>query len=622
MGPGQAAGLESRSVIPSLFNWRSIGNQRLLLRFRVLKFAFLAVVVTLAFRGIEGRARVDGVPMAQSNTVGNGGYVGSKACANCHRQIYEEYSQTDMGRSMSIATSSRFEKIPKAAKVFDQRSNRYFEVFVQNGDFFQTEYEKAPDETDLFRDTHKMEWIIGSGANGFGAIIRRDDFLFEAPLSFYSKTGSWGLSPGYEFNDYGFARPILPDCIACHSGRPGAVPEGNGRFREPPFSELAIGCENCHGPGASHALERLQGVSMSEGNDSSIVNPAKLPSWLADNICMFCHQTGDVHVLKPGKTFQDFRPGKPLDDTLAIFMVPLSRDSVPQSDLLQHYLSMTLSKCYRGSGGRLSCITCHDPHIMPRQQQATGYYRQKCLACHTEKSCAVPLDVRQRRNPPDDCVGCHMPKRDVKVIAHAVLTNHRIIAETEESFPETSFHMTTPQLPDLVHLSAVPGLRNTPVAPRTLLQAYGQLMISHPEFRKRYTSLAKQMEPVDPDNVEVLEALAIAALDQKDSEGSAAAIGYFSRAVDQGSTSPAVFEELAELLTRAGRAQEATGVLQRGIKQMPYDAPMYRLLAECFMALKNPVEACSVLARAAGIFRQDSDTRSLLQQCDTANSRK
>ena len=219
----------------------------------------------------------------------------------------------------------------------------------------------------------------------FGGLLKQDDYLFQAPLSFYSKPQKWGLSPGYEFGNYGFNRPILPGCIFCHSGRPGAIPEGNGRFDSPPFSELAIGCENCHGPGLSHVVATQMGGESYQGHDPTIVNPAHLSSALADNICMSCHQTGDVRVLKPGKDFKDFRPGTPLDNTLSILMVPPRRESPPQSDLLEHYYSMTLSKCYRASGGKLGCITCHDPHVEPSREEAPGYFRNKCMACHSEK---------------------------------------------------------------------------------------------------------------------------------------------------------------------------------------------------------------------------------------------
>ena len=386
-----------------------------------------------------------GVVSAAQNSNANDGYVGSRTCAKCHPSVYESFSRTDMGRSMSEVNSSLLEKMPASASIFDSKLNRHFEIYTRDGNLYQSEYEALADGKEVFRDTHKVEWIIGSGANGSGAIVREDDYLFEAPLSFYAKIRDWALSPGFEFGDYGFNRPILPGCIVCHSGQPKPLMEGNGRFQNPPFMELAIGCENCHGPGQTHVAAAQMGSPL-----GSITNPAKLSPWLADNICMSCHQTGDARVLRAGKTYRDFLPGAELDDTLSIFLVPFGRESAPKDDLLEHYLSMRLSKCYLKSRGRLSCISCHNPHLQPSQQEAPAYFRQKCLACHTEKSCAVPLSLRQHKTPPDDCAGCHMPKRDVTVISHSVLTNHRIVAQAEEPFPEVAFHMTTAQLPDLV----------------------------------------------------------------------------------------------------------------------------------------------------------------------------
>ena len=98
-----------------------------------------------------------------------------------------------------------------------------------------------------------------------------------------------------------------------------------------------------------------------------------------------------------------------------------------------------------------------------------------------------------------------MPKRDVRVISHSVLTNHRIVAEADQPFPDSAFHMNTPQLPDLIHLSAIPG-RQDPPTELTLLQAYGQVMLSHPEYRQRYWELAKKLEATEPENIFVLEA--------------------------------------------------------------------------------------------------------------------
>jgi tetratricopeptide repeat protein len=571
-----------------------------------------ATLLVLTCLGFQNNSAT--IASADQSSIANTGYVGSKACSKCHPSIYESFLRTDMGRSMSQITPELLQRIPTSASIFDPKLNRHFDIFARDNNLYQSEYETAAEGKDVFRETRKLEWIIGSAANGSGAIVRQGEYLFEAPLSFYAKPHRWALSPGYEYGDYGFNRPILPACIACHSGQPKPILEGNGGFREPPFAELAIGCENCHGPGLSHVAAAHMGDPT-----GSIANPAKLSPWLADNICMSCHQTGDARVLQAGKTYRDFRPGTDLDDSLSIFLVPFGRESAPKDDLLEHYLSMRLSKCYLKSGGRLGCISCHDPHVQPSQQEAPAHFRQKCLACHTEKSCAVPLSLRQHKTPADDCTGCHMPKRDVTVISHSVLTNHRIVAEAEEPFPDVAFHMTTAQLTDLVHLSANPAKQDAP-PPLTLLQAYGQVMLAHPEYRARYWSVAEQLKATQPSNVYVLEALADEALQKRTLGGAALASQYFAEAIQRGATNSADFETLAELLEAANRQAEAVNVLRQGMQLDPNNAELYRHSSKLYFALNKMQEACEVAAKGRQKFPQDDAVRALMNRCANASA--
>ncbi len=609
MGQGEAGGMEASASVMKSANcaggkrWRAMPS----------RMAWMAAVLML-FAGFGFPAELpETIASADQNSAADAGYVGSKVCSQCHRSIYESFSRTDMGRSMSEITPTLLEKIPTSATIFDSRLNRHFEISAGDNNLYQSEYETKSDGKEVFRETRKLDWIIGSGANGSGAIVKQNDFLFEAPLSFYAKPQRWALSPGYEFGDYGFNRPVLPACISCHSGQPRPVLDGNGRFQEPPFVELAIGCENCHGPGLSHIAAAHMGDPT-----GSIANPNKFSPWLADNICMSCHQTGDARVLRAGKTYRDFRPGAELNDTLSIFLVPFSRQSAPKDDLLEHYLSMRLSQCYLKSGGRLGCISCHDPHVQPSPQEAPAFFRQKCSACHTEKSCAVPLSLRMHKTPPDDCAGCHMPKRDVTVISHSVLTNHRIVAEAEEPFPEVAFHMTTSQLPDLVQLSANPAKQDAP-EPLTLLQAYGQVMLAHPEYRARYWWVAEQLKVAQPDNVQVAEALADKAVQDKNAEGSEQAIRYLEDAILHGATNPADFEELAELLVAAKRQTEAVNVLRQGMQFAPYHAELYRLSATIDFALNKMQEACEVASKGRQRFPQDDAIRALMNRCAAAS---
>jgi hypothetical protein len=577
---------------------------------RFLMVTALSLILVVGAILAHAKAAKGAAP--QSRTLGSE-YAGSAACAQCHQEIYKQFSKTGMGRSVSLVTPALLKTIQASASVRDKNSNAYIEVDVRDGKLYQTQHEKGADGQEIYRDSHQLEWIIGAGANGFGGLLKQDDYLFQAPLSFYSKTQSWALSPGYEFGNYGFNRPILPACIFCHSGRPNAIPEGNGRFASPPFSELAIGCEDCHGPGLSHVVAMQMGGDNYQGHDPTIVNPAHLSTALADNICMSCHQTGDVRVLQPGKDFKDFRPGTPLDNTLSILMVPPKRESPPQSDLLEHYYSMTLSKCYRASGGKLGCITCHDPHVEPSRDEAPVYFRNKCMTCHSEKSCTLALDVRRHQQPSDDCAGCHMQKRDVQEISHSSITNHRILTRPGEPFPEAAFQQTTPTLPDLIHLNPVPGQKDT-VPPLVLLQAYGELADQHPEYLKRYFEVLDQLERTDPGNPLVLAATGTRDLQAGKYEE---AVTNLRRALETGPPKTILYTELADVLVKLDRSAEAAVVLRKAIALDPFNSALQKTLIVRLIELKEYASARTALESYVERFPEDSFMRQMLARAQS-----
>jgi len=78
----------------------------------------------------------------------------------------------------------------------------------------------------------------------------------------------------------------------------------------------------------------------------------------------------------------------------------------------------------------------------------------------------LPLEVRLRNTPPDDCSGCHMPKRDANEIQHSVaLTDHRIPALKGEPYPDSGFRETGANTPGLIHLNAIDfGSLNWPIS--------------------------------------------------------------------------------------------------------------------------------------------------------------
>ncbi len=515
------------------------------------------------------------------------GYTGSKTCYGCHAEIYSSYEKTDMGRSMRPASELDKATVPAEAVVAVPGTNRSLRVAAD-----RTGWRQSESEPNLFDDEHRLDYIVGSGSNGLTFLVRRGNCLFEAPLSYYSKPNKWDLSPGYEFADYGFSRQAPEGCILCHSGRAQPVLDHPGAYRDPPFQELAIGCENCHGPGEAHARDPKR-----RGN---IVNPAKLSARLAENICMSCHQTGDARVLQPGKTYQDFRPGQWLLDTVAILKIPPNSQARHEQDLLEHNAAMQASRCFTQSGGKLSCLTCHDPHVQPAPAEASTYFKAKCLTCHTERSCR--LSLAERRSRADDCVGCHMPKRSIAVISHSALTNHRIPARPDQPLP--------PWKPaggsDLLLVDQPEG-KSSQLSDLTLLRAYNDLVGQWPQYQSKYLALLDKLGHSDGDNPYVQAALAHQALAEGKNEE---ALAHLATGVRLGEA--AVYDDMAIALANLARDDEAIPALLKGIDIDPYRAESRKRLILEYIKLKRYTEAKHAMAEYVGLFPGDEFMRGLL----------
>jgi hypothetical protein len=593
--------------------------------------AVIAVLVSAWGPGLQAASQPFSdprTPPVYRNTSPGVAYVGSRACVGCHQDIYEQFSRTGMGKSMSLANDpGQVQRVARPVSMFDQRINRHFTVYRKGGDLYQNEYELDASGKKVFEQEERLAYAMGAGEAGYTYIVERGNYLFQAPLSFYSKTQSWELSPGYEVRDQGFSRPVVMQCLVCHSGRPAPAPgaeQPSSPFysdpfmgMHPPFAELAIGCENCHGPGELHVKERLAGVPIS-GVDTAVVNPARLSPALANDVCMPCHQAGDARVLMPGKTMLDFRPGTPLDGTLAIFQVPLVPGTPTPSPLLGHYLGMRLSQCFEKSGGRLQCLTCHDPHSEVKGKRAAAYFRSKCLTCHSEKSCTLSLASRLQLQPPDDCVNCHMPKQNLTAVSHAALTDHRIAAEPGELFPEWAFRLSTADLPDLIRIGVAPGQQDRLPA-ITLFEAYTQLAASHPEtYLTRYKALLGVVEKQNPDNPFVLSALAQRALAEHKPDAQQEAIRYLSHAVDLGSKYPADYLRLGELLRENSQQSQSVSILTRGLNLAPFDASFYGMIASEYITSGNYSGASEVLDQGLEELPENDDLRALEEKVSAA----
>jgi Flp pilus assembly protein TadD len=144
---------------------------------------------------------------------------------------------------------------------------------------------------------------------------------------------------------------------------------------------------------------------------------------------------------------EDWRPGQPI----AAAMVPFRFSQTTPHDygLSAQVDRLLLSRCFAKSGGRLECVTCHNPHVtVYRKDRPPDFFTAKCLGCHAKDACTETASARQATSPPDNCVHCHMRKGEPSDHRHAEFTDHWIRKRIDEPQQVRSSFGVEPYLPD------------------------------------------------------------------------------------------------------------------------------------------------------------------------------
>ncbi len=521
-------------------------------------------------------------------------YVGDETCRECHEPQYNDFKKTGMGRSLSIPGPRNWSEFTKPVTLVSKKLGRSYTVSVSGGKMYHTESRMGADGKPEYSEKHEVAFTVGSGDLGRSYLVAKGDALFVSPISYYSAIRGWDLSPGYEAGQFlSFTRPVWNLCASCHAGLSRPILGTRNRYLVPPFRFLAVGCERCHGPGELHVRERRENAPLGGTIDFSIVNPARLPRHLRDDVCKQCHLLGDAQVLRRSKTYLDFRPGTPLDNVVSIFSAPVTAN-VDLIKALSHPEQLEMSRCSIESNGRLGCITCHDPHVQLRGAEAAAYFRRKCLTCHTLESCSFPATRRQSTTLPDDCIQCHMPKRAVSNLGHSALTDHRILRIPSQS-PQVAD--VTRESPDDLIYHTKPS-REPDAAPdlRTLALAYYEVSQLYPTFRQKGFVLLEQAARELPDDADIQAAyglVLILARPQAPSEASRA----LQKAIDFGSRSVEVLTRLARLRLREGKTESAIHLYNEAIETDPYYTPAYLGLAYLYTVTEDRQDAIETLER-------------------------
>jgi tetratricopeptide (TPR) repeat protein len=362
-------------------------------------------------------------------------YVGIMQCASCHYDIYQSFIQTGMGQSFAPATKQKsVADFNNHKPVFDKFNNMYYYPFWVSDTMFISEFRLNGKDT-IYKRVERVDYIIGSGQHTNSHLTNINGYIYQLPLTWYSQLQKWDLPPGFENGrNVRFSRNIALECMSCHNAMPVVEPKSDNKF-------ISIGngidCERCHGPGELHVKEKLAGklVDTATQIDYTIVNPKKLSWQLQVDVCQRCHLQGNA-ILKPGKSFTDFKPGMHLSEIVDVYMPSYASDD-NSFIMASHAQRLQLSKCFIESNKQsthinktftslnLTCITCHNPHVSVK---VTGkqIFNNACIKCHTNGPSDCSENPQQLLLRQNNCVGCHMPKNGTEDIPHVTVHDHYI----------------------------------------------------------------------------------------------------------------------------------------------------------------------------------------------------
>ncbi len=341
-------------------------------------------------------------------------YVGEARCAECHRRQFHTLLASRHATSFTLARE--LGRLPLPAEPLSDPGNPQV----------THRFRRADDS--VFVETRSgqkvwhavLDYAFGS-SDRYTTFVGRDDQSrpLMIRMSYYrsSRGTGWDISTGLpprpdEDEEYLGKRMVAGDgtrrCLNCHTTNFYSIVNGVG----PEAADHSIGCERCHGPGGHHVAAVTAGFP-----DLAIAAPAESSPSAINLICAQCHGYHQADSSKAPRTDPHW--------------------------LRYHSLTLTWSRCFTEANGRLSCITCHDPH--GDAKPFTALDESKCLSCHEgfpkRKGSANPLTTTALRSREDDsrdgtaarcpinssrgCVDCHMP-RIWDQSTHSFKTDHFI----------------------------------------------------------------------------------------------------------------------------------------------------------------------------------------------------
>lgn len=339
------------------------------------------------------RSDVDLQPTAQKDAV----YVGSKACAECHEEIFQVQHNSRHPKMIQDVKADPSVIVADFSTLPEDASFKREEIVYTIGSKFKQRFMLRKD-TPGKEGYPEENYIIGN-------------------YQWNTETQKWqGYTPTKDW--YHDAWPDDPSMVFTSHTCDGCHFTGfNSQYQR---IEPGVNCENCHGRGSQHVADGLkESIYLATNHD-----PQR-----AMEVCIQCHMRNvdkklddpKVAVSNLFETARDYPYGYEPGMALAQY----KKQSFPEVDRSRFY-GNGIGKKNRMQGNDyvqssmykhgITCMNCHDPHAADNTAEKPRG-DQLCMECHKFGSPLGPHQVsaeahsRHEAGPEaPGCIDCHMPK--------------------------------------------------------------------------------------------------------------------------------------------------------------------------------------------------------------------
>lgn len=323
-------------------------------------------------------------------------YIGSAACAPCHRAEYE-----------------RWQRSPHALAMRDVKSGASLpgvtgSTPVTYGNGAQATLDGKPSvtiaETGVSTGPYETPLVLGGKHITQPLAVFPGGRLQAIPIGYDHEKAEWfdifAASPRTA-EDWGHwtnrGMTANSECISCHvTGFRKGYDVREDTYATT-YSEGMVGCEACHGPGSRHVEVRTEHARVASGGEVNdhyeTVSGERLLA-----VCASCH------ALRR-ELMEQFRPGEPLLDAFEPVLLQEGDYHADGSVAEEAYEWGSFLQSRMHAKG-VVCGDCHDAHTSALKVEGDAL----CQSCHEEKLKTPHHSRHNDEKAQTTCVSCHMPE--------------------------------------------------------------------------------------------------------------------------------------------------------------------------------------------------------------------